>query len=304
MVTVENPQSQKIVISASRRTDIPAFYMSWFMEAIDQGCFTVVNPFNGQRKKVIATPDQVHTVVFWSKNFGPFLKHNYGQSLIDRGYHLYFNFTINSDDPILEPNVPALQVRLMQLTELCMQFGAESVTWRLDPICYYQNTKGPTVTNLKDFHEIAACAHQLNVKRCITSFMDHYRKIYQRLKARPHFAFVDPPLETKINTLLALNDQLAAMQIQLLTCCEKEIQAALPSDASIYPSACIPNDLLQQFYGGSLILKKDRGQRLSQGCGCQLSVDIGSYRWHPCYHNCLFCYANPAEAVGETIPNR
>jgi hypothetical protein len=86
---------------------------------------------------------------------------------------------------------------------------------------------------------------------------------------------------------------LTAGKIDLRLCCEKEVLAALPSDSTVTESACIPNDLLVALFGGTLSLKKDTGQRIQKGCGCKVSVDVGSYHLHPCYHNCLFCYANP-----------
>jgi hypothetical protein len=79
----------------------------------------------------------------------------------------------------------------------------------------------------------------------------------------------------------------------LKLCCEKDVLAALPAETSVTQSACIPSELLVEFFGGNLDLKKDTGQRIQEGCGCNVSVDIGSYQLHPCYHNCLFCYANP-----------
>ncbi|MBW1842194.1 MAG: DUF1848 family protein, partial [Deltaproteobacteria bacterium] len=96
----------KRVISASRRTDIPAFYMSWFMQRIQEGFFEVKNPYNHKITVVPAAPEEVHTIVFWSKNFGPFIQGKYGQTLAAMGYNLFFNFTINSDDSLLEPQVP------------------------------------------------------------------------------------------------------------------------------------------------------------------------------------------------------
>jgi hypothetical protein len=96
------------VISASRRTDIPAFFMPWFMEGIARGEFEVTNPYNRRVTRVAAAAPPVHTIVFWSKNFGPFLEGNYGGRLQAMGYHLYFQFTINSENRVLEPNLPGL----------------------------------------------------------------------------------------------------------------------------------------------------------------------------------------------------
>ena len=105
----------KIVISASRRTDIPAFYMKWFMQQIKNGHFEVVNPYNRHVSIVPATPDKVHTILFWSKNFGPFIKSGFGEKLRKTGFNLYFNFTINFKEPLFEPNVPDLEERICQL---------------------------------------------------------------------------------------------------------------------------------------------------------------------------------------------
>jgi hypothetical protein len=288
----------KIVISASRRTDIPAFYMPWFMAQISKGFFEVANPFNQRVSIVPATPPAVHTIVFWSKDFGAFIKENYGERLRRQGYQLFFNFTINSEDVLLEPNVPPLSERLDQLRYLCDQFDPRAINWRFDPICFYRTGSGALNDNLQDFAGIAKKAAAGGIERCITSFMDHYPKINKRLSTRPGFAFVDPPLTTKAKTLLDMQARLAALNIHLATCCEKDVLEALAPDTSIKPSACIPNDILLELYGGDLSLKRDTGQRVKAGCGCRVSTDIGSYRLQPCYHNCLFCYANPTSGEG------
>lgn len=288
----------KIVISASRRTDIPAFYMPWFMEQIGRGFFEVINPFNQHVAVVPVTATRVHTIVFWSKNFGPFIDKAYGRQLLKLGYHLFFNFTINSDNPDLEPNVPTLNQRLDQLEYLSSHYGPEAVNWRFDPICFYRTGPGALQNNLSDFSTIADGAAKLKISRCITSFMDHYPKIRRRLSSRPGFEFIDPPLPEKISTILDMETQLAALNISLFTCCEKDLIQALPVTSAVTHSSCIPGDLLMEIYPGRLSLKKDTGQRVKAGCGCRVSVDIGSYSRQPCYHNCLFCYANPTGGHG------
>ena len=290
--------AEKIVLSASRRTDIPAFYMPWFMEQIRNGFFEVINPFNQRVSVVPATPNEVHTIVFWSKNFGPFIDEGYGDRLLKQGYYLFFNFTINSETALLEPNVPPLKERLDQLKYLSDHFGSRSINWRFDPICYYETGPGALHDNLQDFSYIGEKAAAVGIERCITSFMDHYPKIRKRLSFRPGLVFADPPLTDKVNTLIEMETRLCALNIHLTTCCEKEVLAALPPGSSITPSSCIPNDLLIELYGGHISLRKDTGQRVKAGCGCKVSVDIGSYRHQACYHNCLFCYANPTSGAG------
>lgn len=284
---------KKIVISASRRTDIPAFYMRWFMEQIQKKYFEVINPYNRHVSLTPATPDKVHTIVFWSKNFGPFISGKFGKKLIEMGFNLFFNFTINSDSPMLEPNVPPLKERLKQLDFLCNNFNPKVINWRFDPICFFKTDKEGVKDNLHDLPMITKKASKSGIKRCIVSFMDDYPKIRKRVASIPGFSFIDPSLEKKKGIILEIAKELAAKKINIHTCCEKELMNILPPNSSIKQSSCIPNDLLVKTYGGNLSFRKDSGQRINHGCGCMVSNDIGSYNLHPCYHNCLFCYANP-----------
>jgi len=282
-----------IVISASRRTDIPAFFMPWFMGCITQGEFEVVNPYNRRITRIPATAPPVHTIVFWSKNFGPFLDAGWGDRLRQMGYHLFFQFTINSEDPLLEPNLPRLAQRLEQLGRLCDQFGPQAVTWRLDPICRYGWSGGIIRDNLGDVERIADAAAAAGIRGCITSFMDPYAKIAKRAVRYPGFRFVEATQNQRVRILLNLERRLSARRIRLFTCCENETLEALPSHSTIAPAACIPSDLLMQLYGGRLSLQRDAGQRRRAGCGCRVSSDVGSYDQHRCPHGCLYCYANP-----------
>ncbi len=292
-------QEEQVVVSASRRTDIPAFYMDWCMEQIENQAFEVINPYNRIRSMVPVFPERVHTIVFWSKNFRVFLDNGYGEKLQKMGYHLFFNFTINSESSLLEPNVPVLSDRLAQLAELCRRFGKRTILWRFDPICYYKTGNTEIKHNLDDFKRIADHAGECGVERCITSFMDHYPKIGKRVSSINGFSFIDPLNEKKIEILVRMEKRLAQRGICLFTCCEKELSEMLPKESTIKGSSCIPNDLLVELYGGRLSLKKDRGQRIEKGCGCKESKDIGSYHLHPCFHNCLFCYANPGKRLPE-----
>ncbi|MGE5258809.1 MAG: DUF1848 family protein [Hyphomicrobiales bacterium] len=283
-----------LVISASRRTDIPAFFMPWFMEGISRGGFEVMNPYNRRVVRIAATSPPVHTIVFWSKNFAAFLEGGYGWRLQEMGYHLYFQFTINSENRILEPNLPGLDQRLGQLQRLCDQFGPGAVNWRFDPICFYRSRGDGLCSNLDDADRIAATAAGAGIRRCTTSIMDPYAKVTRRTERLHGFTFVDPPREDKIRALLGLERLLATQGIRLFTCCESELLRALPADSSIRAGACIPSELFMELYGGTLSVQRDGGQRVKAGCGCRLSIDIGSYDDQRCGHGCLYCYASPA----------
>lgn len=290
---MKNLSSVQTVLSASRRTDIPAFYMDWFMAGIEDGLFGVVNPYNSRTRIIPADFKQIHTIVFWSKNFGPFLEGGYGESLLQMGYHLFFNFTVNSEDALLEPNLPPLAQRLGQLKILAQRFEARRIYWRFDPICFYRIDNGPRKNNLKEFLAIADTAAACGIPRCITSFLDIYRKVERRAAAIPGLTFIDPAIEEKRDLLLKMGTHLKKRGMALSVCCEKDILATLPPGSEIAGASCIPNDLFLKYDGGRLSTHKDAGQRVKAGCGCRESVDIGNYRQHPCYHNCLFCYANP-----------
>jgi hypothetical protein len=287
------PANVKKILSASRRTDIPAFYLDWFMNQIQRGRFEVVNPYNQRVKVVAATPVQVDTIVFWSKNFGPFLRGRHGERLLQMGYHLFFNFTINSTAPLLEPRLPPLEARLEQLARLCRRFDPRWIHWRFDPICVYRTADGCRWDNLGDFDRIARVAAQLGIRRCITSFMDHYAKIQRRTRAMDGFAFIDPPVTEKVRTLRRLEKVLQPLDISLQTCCEGALLPQLPDSSTIGGSACIPGRFLRELFGGQLAVRRDSGQRVRAGCNCSVAVDIGDYHRHPCPHGCLFCYANP-----------
>lgn len=267
--------------------------MPWFMEGITSGNFEVENPYNRRLTTVAATPDRIHTIIFWSKNFGPFLSAGHGERLREIGFNLFFNFTVNSANDRLEPNVPPLSERLDQLAALCDRFGPPAVQWRFDPICHYADKNGIRDHNLQDFRDIAQVAARCGVRCCVTSFMDMYRKVVRRAASVSDVVFIEPSIHRKVEIISRMEKYLTPLGMQLYICCESAVQSALPSTTPVAPSACIPGPYLADLYGGSVVVKPDRGQRAAQGCRCSKSVDIGSYRLHPCRHDCLYCYANP-----------
>ena len=283
----------KTILSASRRTDIPAFYMDWFMEGLAGGFFEVVNPYNQHRRRVPADPHEVHSIVFWSKNFGPFLDGDYDQRLLQMGYRLFFNFTLNSPAPALEPHIPPLEARLSQMAALARRHDPRLISWRFDPVCFFRRPGEERLRdNLDGLVPIAEALADLGIRRCVTSFVDLYRKVQKRMPAAG-LCIVDPSPAAKRRTLVHMAETLRTRGMALAACCEKEVLAGLPADAAIEAGDCIPGPLLASLFGNDLPLKKDPGQRRRHGCTCNVAADIGSYQHHPCYHDCLFCYANP-----------
>jgi len=284
----------QIVLSASRRTDIPAFYMDWFMSGLEKGSFSIHHPYHRKKFIVPANREKIHSIVFWSKNYDQFIEKGYAPSIQAMGYHLYFQFTINTPSKILEPGVPPLSSRLRQIAELGNIVDPKAINWRFDPICRYQiydkNGNLRLFDNLHDLDIIAQAVSKVGIQRCVTSFMNSYKKIHQRLKNLPHFHFIDYTLSEKIKILLQMEQQLKSYGIRLFVCCEKALLEALPEGSQIQANSCIPSEFLMNHYGGKVSLRKDYGQRVKQGCQCGVSRDIGDYICQPCLHQCLYCY--------------
>lgn len=283
----------KTVISASRRTDIPAFYMPWLMNCLELGYVETENPYNMRRSRVNLSPESVHSIVFWSKNYGSFLEGKYADRIKSMGLGMFFQFTINTPSPLLEPGVPALDQRLAQVSELAKIFGPEAVEWRFDPICFYADKRTRAIkNNLSGFETIAHFMAGVGIKRCVTSFLDIYSKLKKREKSGD-FKFIDPDQVLKIEIIEYMVRTLKKLGMSLRFCCEPGLRFEIPSLGEIVSTGgCIDADLLMKIHGGNISKKQDKGQRAGKGCSCTESRDIGSYRTQPCFHRCLYCYAS------------
>jgi len=273
--------------------------MDWFMEHIRIGSFEIKNPYNRIVKKIEVSIESIHSIVFWSKNYEIFIHSRAGEKLRRLGFNLYFNFTINSESALLEPGVLPLSQRLNQLESLSSLFGAENIAWRFDPVCFYKTEPdGCEKNNLSDFALISEKASGLGIKKCVTSFLDIYPKIHKRLqylsrKKTIPLIFTNPCLEKKLQVLQWMEKHLSQLNMHLSLCCEKELASHPDTGSTILENACVDGNLLKANFGGLPETKRDYGQRSKQGCRCTRSIDIGSYDEHPCFHNCIFCYAAP-----------
>jgi hypothetical protein len=125
-----------------------------------------------------------------------------------------------------------------------------------------------------------------------------YPKIHKRIaflsqKKETILRFIDPSPEKKTGVIQWMESHLSQLDMHLSLCCEKELFSYLDTDSSVKKNACVDGNLLKMNFGGLPETKRDYGQRSKQGCRCTQSIDIGSYDEHPCFHNCLFCYAAP-----------
>lgn len=269
----------RTIISASRRTDIPAHYYDWLLEGFERGEVEVTNPIN-QRVSVVSLRDEdVHTIVFWSKDYGNILRD------LDRWKQrsVYFHFTLN-DCPELEPNVPPLDERLEQMRILAAEFGPERINWRFDPLVFWDAGRR---NNLAGFEPLAEQIGALGITRCTFSFMTVYRKTILRGK-HLGIVFHDPPLDQKREIAWQMAATAKRNGMLLLNCCI----GGLEGIDNLETGRCIDGPLLARQAGEPCSTKRDKSQR--DLCGCTESRDIGSY-WMTCDHACWYCYASPAK---------
>lgn len=283
--------NKKIIVSASRRTDIPAFYMPWFMDCVLKKRFVLKNPYSKKMSTLPFTPENIAAICFWSKDYSLFLKNKYGQSLKDKGFNIFFQYTLNSDNPLLEPGIKKnVEQRCDILQKMSEIFGPDKIFLRFDPIVFYMDENKNLKNNLKDFKYILKRASNCNINSITISFTDLYKKVLNRQKKKK-IEFINPENSKKIEILKKMEKASQNFNIRLNLCCE-----TIPGMERLKRYPCISSDYINKTFGLDLIHKKDPGQR--KDCMCSLSKDIGSYTDHLCYHNCLYCYARP---VGETI---
>lgn len=273
-----------MIISASRRTDIPAFYGKWFINRIYEGYCNVSNPFNPyQISTVELTPEKVDVIVFWSKNPAPFIQ--FLPDLEKRSYRYYFLFTLNPYPPPLEGKLPAIQKRIETFRTLASKIGNERVIWRYDPIIL--SSIYNTSFHLKAFSEISENLHGA-CARVIISVVDFYRKTERRLKEIEKIT--NDKFERRVhshNETIQLVRRMAEIAersgIQLQTCCEP----VLANSANVPEGKCIDDELIHRVFGIRIDNRKDTGQRTE--CKCVISRDIGAT--DTCQHCCAYCYA-------------
>ncbi len=272
-----------MILSASRRTDIPAFYADWFLNRLRQGYVLIPNPYRSkQLTRLSFRPETIDCIVFWTKNAGPLLgRLDEMESLGYKNY--YFEYTLTPYGPAIEKHVgtKAEAVRLFQQTS--DRVGPRRVDWRFDPILL-----GGEVTEAYILDRFDALARRLApyTERCIISFIDIYRHL------RPAFEAVPDEKADFIARHLA---QIASgYRLKVYACGEKRDY----SRYGILPSACIDREKIESLAGYRLQTGKDAGQRAA--CGCLESVDVGAY--NTCRHGCTYCYASRCRLVAGSGP--
>jgi hypothetical protein len=269
-----------MIISASRRTDIPAFYADWFINRLKAGYVLVRNPFNAnQVSKVFLDPDQVECIVFWTKNPYPLIKKLHE---IDKlGFKYYFQFTVTSYDQSIEKYLPKKKTIIKTFRDLSDEIGHDKVIWRYDPILLTSNCN---VAYHKKWFRYLAEKLSGYTKKCVISFIDMYKKCERNLKNIVLETISD---EIKKQIAKSFSKTAGGFGISVESCAE----ILLLSNFGVNPGKCIDDQLISEIIGDQLVIEKDKAQR--HECGCVASIDIGSY--NTCKHGCRYCYANYSE---------
>lgn len=307
-----------VIISASRSTDIPAFFSRWFFNRLAKGYCTWINPFN-QKKQYISFSN-CKVVVFWTKNPEPIIPYLY--ILDEMGIHYYFQCTLN-DYVIeqLEPNLPSIEKRIETFITLSNLIGSDRVIWRFDPILLCNSISPRNILSKiwKIGNKLKGYTHKL-----VFSFVDirAYRKVQNNL-IKETSLFTKEDVESGegseiqrqeiIDGLVKLHEvwQAEGWNLTLATCAE-DIDLDM---YGIEHNRCIDDRLMERIFSEDKVLMyylhtgslpepnlfgdipdlpdihknlKDKGQR--KLCGCMVSKDIGMY--NTCRHFCVYCYAN------------
>ena len=273
-----------MIISASRRTDIPSYYSEWFYNRIKDGFVYVRNPMNvHQIGHISLSPNVVDGIVFWTKNPLPMLEglHNL------ENYTYYFQFTLNSYGVDVEKNVPSKkEIIVPTFQRLSKMIGKERVVWRYDPILF--NEKYTMQYHVKYFNLLADKLAGYTEK-CTVSFIDYYKNTQRNIA---QLGIVEPSLAQKMELLGILSEIAKEHGIYIDTCAE-DIDL---KNLDVSHAHCIDKDRFERIGNYMLDIDKDKSQRSI--CGCVASIDIGAY--NTCKNGCLYCYANYSSKIVAT----
>ncbi|MBI4890659.1 MAG: DUF1848 domain-containing protein [Acidobacteria bacterium] len=268
-----------MIISASVRTDIPAFYADWFFHRLAAGHVLVRNPFSGKPYSVDLHPHSVSAFVFWTRNFQPILRRL--PTLLQFGRPFVVQFTITAYPRQLEAAVIPPDKAIEQIRRLSSEVHPLTPVWRYDPIVFSSLT--PASFHIENFSRLAEALSGHTTEVAI-SFLQTYRKTRRNLDAAArlhHLQWDDPPDARKLDLAARRLDSARARRLTLTLCTQP--QYLLPGLAE---ARCIDARRLSQVLGSPLDVPI-KGTR--PGCACHESRDIGEY--NTCPHGCAYCYA-------------
>lgn len=265
-----------MILSVSRRTDIPNYYSEWFFNRIKDGFVYVRNPMNAhQVSRIDITPEVVDCIVFWTKNPEPML----GRLGELTGYDYYFQFTLTGYGKDVERNVPHKKEKMIPVfRELSEKIEKKKIVWRYDPIIF--TGKYTPEYHLRAFEQIAA-ALKGYTERCVISFVDTYVKNKRNMELLGAYQMDQTEL---LQFSKNISEIASANGMETCSCAENiDLE-----EYGIRHSCCIDKALIESIAGCRLKAEKDKNQR--RECGCLESIDIGAY--NTCKNGCRYCYAN------------
>ena len=258
-----------MIISASRRTDIPALYPEWFMNRLREGQVLVPNPYNRKKvSRIRLTPDAVYCIVFWTKNPEPLIP--YLKEIDRMGYRYYIQMTVTDYERDLEPGIPGMEESMATFLLLSEMIGKDRLDWRFDPIVL--TDKYSVEYHVEKFEAMCQWLHRAT-ERCVISFVDLYED--------NGFPCMEP--EEMWEIAQRLSKIAGRYHLPLYTCAEKIDLSAF----GIRHGACIDRERIQKLAGYKMDVKKASGQRPQ--CRCVESIDVGIY--DTCTNGCKYCYA-------------
>lgn len=269
-----------MIISASYKTDIPAFYGEWFLNRLHAGFCMMVNPYNRhQITRVSLRRQDVDGFVFWTKNLGPFLD-KLGE-VNARGYPFIIQYTINCYPRKLEFSVTDATRSIRHAAEIARLYGPRTLVWRYDPVVFSSET--PAETHLENFEWLASRLEGVT-DEVVISFAQIYRKTRRNMDwASREFGFEwsDPDDEQKRKLMRELLRLARSHRMQLTLCSQPYLL-----ESGVQEAHCVDARRIS-FLLGREIHTRLKGVR--QECGCFESKDIGDY--DTCPHGCVYCYA-------------
>ena len=265
-----------MIISASKRCDIPAFYSDWFINRLKEGYAYVRNPVQTNIVyEVELTPETVDCIVFWTKNPKPMLDRLDELS----GYPYYFQYTLNWYGKDMEPNVPDIKDRVETFIKLSEKIGRERVVWRYDPIVF-TDVYTPD-WHRKCFATLAEILHE-HTEKAVISLVDLYPRNTNHLV---NTGYVQINYDERIALLKDMAEIAHKYGLVIATCAENIPEAP---KYGIFQNSCIDRELVERVIGTQIYAQKSNSR---SACNCVENVDIGSY--DACPHRCIYCYAKP-----------
>lgn len=268
-----------MIISASYRTDIPAFYSDWFFGRLEAGYCRVKNPYSGRPLRIDLRPESVTGFVFWTRNFGPCLRRVAELQAFGRPFVV--QFTVTNYPKSLEAAVIDPRKAVEQIRRLSSEVHPKCPVWRYDPIVFSDGTS--LEFHRRNFAELAAKLDG-SVDEVTVSFATIYQKSERNLDAaaeRHKFEWSDPDHSTKSSLLEELSGIAAAHGMSLTICTQPQFLSSQVEEAR-----CVDARRLSAIAGFNLDVRL-KGNR--PGCACHESRDIGAY--DTCPHGCVYCYA-------------